>query len=262
MKIGIAQINCSPGDVKANLEKITQLTQSAKKKGCEVIIFPEMADTGYEMATIKNSASTWEEEPFKIIQQAAIKNNIRIVCGISERIKDKIYNSIVVINEQGNLLGKYQKTHLAAYPPFNEHRIITPGDSLAVIPIGGFKIGLMICYDLRFPEIARSLTLKGVDILVLCSAWPFPRLTHWETLIRARAIENQAYFIAANRVGSVGRVNFCGSSRIVDPYGVVVSSASEIREELIVGDLNKDTILSVREQMPVFSHRRSDLYEI
>ncbi|MBC8182217.1 hypothetical protein H8E88_13990 [candidate division KSB1 bacterium] len=260
MKTGIAQINCSPGDIKANLEKITQFTHSAKKHGCDVIVFPEMADTGYEMATIRNSASSWEEEPFKHLQQTAVKNDIGIICGISERIKDKIFNSIAVINEQGNLVGKYQKTHLAAYPPFNEDSIITLGDSLAIIPIGEFRVGLMICYDLRFPEIARSLALKGADVFVLCSAWPFPRLTHWETLIRARAIENQAYFVAANRVGSVGRIAFCGSSRIIDPYGVVVSSAAENREELIVGKINKETILSVRKQMPVFSHRRGDLY--
>ncbi len=262
MKIGIAQINCSRGDIQANLEKITRFTQSAKKTGCDITIFPEMSDTGYEMATIRNTASSWDEDPFKHLQETALNNDISIICGISERVKDKIYNSITAISQKGKLIGKYQKTHLAAYPPLNEDSIFTPGNSIKIITIGDFKIGLMICYDLRFPELSRSLVLKGADVLVLCSAWPFPRLIHWETLIRARAIENQAYFIAANRVGSIGTITFCGSSRIVDPYGIVVSSAAENREELIVGEINKETVLAVREQMPVFSHRRSDLYEI
>jgi len=95
---------------------------------------------------------------------------------------------------------------------------------------------------------------------VLCSAWPFPRLTHWKTLTCARAIENQAYFIAANRVGNDGTVTFCGSSCIVDPYGVIVASAAEDQEALIVGEINKDYLLSVRQRMPIFQHRRPDLY--
>ena len=262
MKIGIAQTNCFPGDIKANLNMITQFTQLAKNADCEVLVFPEMVDTGYDMATIKTDAKTWKEKPFKHLQQNARKNEMGIICGISERVKDKIFNSLVVFNQQGELIGKYRKTHLAAYPPFNEHNSISPGNSLEIITIGDFKIGLMICYDLRFPEIARSLVLKGANVLLLSSAWPFPRLIHWETLIRARAIENQAYFIAANRVGSVGKTTFCGSSRIVDPYGVVVSSAAENREELIIGEISKKTVLSVREQMPIFSHRREDLYEM
>jgi omega-amidase len=262
MKLGISQINCTPGDIEANLDKITQFTLLAKNTNCEVVVFPEMVDTGYNMATIKNDAKTWEEKPFKHLQQNARFNNMNIICGISEKEGNKIFNSIAAIDQQGELIGKYRKTHLAAYPPFNEHNSISPGNSLEIIPFGEFKIGLMICYDLRFPEIARSLSLKGANVLLLCSAWPFPRLIHWETLIRARAIENQAYFIAANRIGSVGRTTFCGSSRIVDPYGVVVSSAAENRETLIVGEISKQTVFDVREQMPIFSHRREDLYEL
>ena len=165
MKIGIAQINCSPGDIIANLDKITRFTQLAKSADCEVVVFPEMVDTGYDMSTIKKDASTWEDEPFKQLQQSARKNDMGIICGISERVKDQIFNSIAAFSQQGKLIGKYRKTHLAAYPPFNEHNIISPGTSLEIITIGNFKIGLMICYDLRFPEIARSLVLKGSDVL-------------------------------------------------------------------------------------------------
>ena len=262
MKIALAQIDCSPGNIKTNLEKISHFTKRAKKAASEIVVFPEMVDTGYLMPIIQDTASYWDGAPLKFLQKTAKENQIGIICGISEREEDHIYNSMVVIDQQGNLIGKYRKTHLAAYPPLNENSTIAAGNSLELLNINGFTFGLMICYDLRFPEMSRSLTLKGADTLILVSAWPFPRLSHWETLIRARAIENQVYFVAANRVGKDGENTFCGSSRIVDPYGVIVASAAENREELIIGEINKETVLSVREQMPIFKHRQKNLYEI
>jgi len=262
MKIAVAQIKCSLGDVSANISQIASLAQKAANKCCHVIVFPEMVDTGYEMSIIREKASTWDEAPFQSIQKIAADHGIHVICGISEKEGENIFNSIAAFNPKGELLGKYRKAHLAAYPPLDEDSCISPGNSLEIIEIGDMKWGLMICYDLRFPELSRSLVLKGAEVLVLCSAWPFPRVTHWKTLMCARAIENQSYFIAANRVGTDGMVTFCGSSCIVDPYGVIVSSAAEDREALIVGEISKDNLISVRQRMPIFLHRRKDIYEI
>ena len=262
MKIAVAQIKCSLGDVSANIDQIASLSQKAKEKGSDVIVFPEMVDTGYEMSIIREKASSWDEAPFQSIQKIAAENGIHIICGISEKEGDNIFNSIAAFNPNGELLGKYRKAHLAAYPPLDEDSCISPGNSLEIIQIGDMKWGLMICYDLRFPEMSRSLVLKGAEVLVLCSAWPFPRVTHWKTLTCARAIENQVYFIAANRVGTDGMVTFCGSSCIADPYGVIVASAAEDREALIVGEISKENLISVRNRMPIFLHRRKDIYEI
>ncbi len=262
MKIAVAQIKCSLGDVSANIDQIVSLSQKAKEKGSDVIVFPEMVDTGYEMSVIREKASSWDEAPFQSIKTIAADNGIHVICGISEREGEKIFNSIAAFNPKGELLGKYRKAHLAAYPPLDEDSCISPGNALEIVEIGGMKWGLMICYDLRFPELARSLVLKGAEVLVLCSAWPFPRVTHWKMLTGVRAIENQAYFIAANRVGTDGMVTFCGSSCIVDPYGVIVASAAEDREALIVGEISKDHLISVRQRMPIFQHRRADLYPI
>lgn len=262
MKIGIAQIDCTAGEVSFNLLKIVSYIEAAKMSECDVAVFPEMVDTGYDMAAIRETASSWDEDPFITIQQAVRKANIHVICGLSEKEQQAIYNTTVIFGPDGTLIGKYRKTHLASYPPLHEDRCISPGHSLKLVNIGGMKWGLMICYDLRFPEISRTLTLQGADVLLLCSAWPFPRLIHWNTLTRARAIENQTYFIAANRIGTDNSVTFCGSSRIVDPYGVIVSSAAENREELIVGDIRHTVIEDVRGKMRVFQHRREDIYEL
>ena len=262
MKIAVAQIKCSLGDITANIDRLSSLSQKAKEKGSDVIVFPEMVDTGYEMSVIREKASSWDEPPFQSIQNIAAENGIHVICGISERVRDKIYNSAVAFDPRGELLGKYRKAHLAAYPPLDEDSCITPGNTLEIIEIGDMKWGLMICYDLRFPEMSRSLVLNGAEVLVLCSAWPFPRVNHWKLLTCVRAVENQAYFIASNRVGSDGTVTFCGSSCIIDPYGVIVASAAEDQEALIVGEISKEYLLSVRNRMPIFQHRREDLYQI
>jgi omega-amidase len=262
MKIGIAQIECVAGDVSTNSLKIVSYIEEAKASECDVVVFPEMADTGYDMAAIRETASSWNEDPFITIQQAARKAKIHVICGLSEKEQQTIYNTTVVFGPDGAVIGKYRKSHLASYAPLNEDKCISPGNSLQLVNIGGMKWGLMICYDLRFPEISRTLTLQGADVLLLCSAWPFPRLTHWNTLIQARAIENQTYFIAANRIGTDNSVTFCGSSRIVDPYGVIVSSAAEEREELIVGEIRQKVIEAVRGKMRVFQHRRNDMYKL
>lgn len=260
MKIAVAQIKCFLGDVSANIDQIASLSQKAKEKGSDVIVLPEMIDTGYEMSVIRKKACSWDEAPFQSIQQIAKENAIHIICGISEKEGEKIFNSLAAFNSNGELIGKYRKTHLAAYPPLDEDSCISPGNALEIIEIGDMKWGLMICYDLRFPELSRSLVLKGAEVLVLGSAWPFPRVSHWKTLTCARALENQAYVIAANRVGTDGKLTFCGSSCIVDPYGVIVASAAEDREALIVGEINKENLISVRNCMPIFHHRRMDLY--
>ncbi|MCD4742017.1 MAG: hypothetical protein K8R67_06000 [Desulfobacteraceae bacterium] len=259
MKIGVIQMECALGNVDANMKKVSFYSSEARKKNFDLILFPEMVDTGYNMNIISKKASFWDENntenPFNLIKKAGKKNRIHIICNISEREDNKIYNTTLVVNPDGEVIGKYRKNHLADYPPLNEGSCITPGKTLEFVEINKIKFGLLTCYDLRFPEISRSLVLGGADALLLCSAWPFPRLIHWNTLIRARAIENQIYFIAANRVGSDGSVTFCGSSRIIDPYGVIISSASEYSEALISGEINLGTIKKVKEQMPVFQHR-------
>jgi omega-amidase len=261
MKISAAQIACALGDLDMNLRKIRDFVSRAKETGAELIVFPEMSDTGYSMPVIQKHATSWDKGAVPQLKAIAKKFSIAIICGISERADDAIYNSQVMIDENGEIVASYRKSHLFASAPIEEHKCFSPGKQLSNFTYGNFHFGLSICYDLRFPEFYRALACNnGVDVFVNSSAWPFPRVEHLRTLTVARAIENQSYIILSNRVGSDGSVPFCGSSAIVDPYGVIVAAASADREELISAELSKDVIESVRKRMPVLEHRRLDLY--
>lgn len=271
MKIAAAQISCTPGDLAANLRKIRDFSAQAKDAGAELILFPEMVDTGYSMPVIQKHATSWNEGAVPELKKIAKEFSIAIIAGVSDREGSRIYNSQAFIDANGNVIAKYRKTHLVTAAPLDERPYFTAGDAFASYKIdppsqgsgvaGKFNLGLGICYDLRFPEFYRTLTVEhGANILINSSAWPFPRVEHLRILAIARAIENQSYLIVANRVGTDDGVTFCGSSVIVDPYGVIVAAASADREELIYGDVRAEIIDSVRSRMAVFEHRRSDLY--
>ena len=261
MKIAIAQVSCSLGDLEANLRTIEQFAERSKQGGAELIVFPEMVDTGYAMTVIRDHAASWTEGAVPRLRDLARKLSLSVVCGLSERDHDCIYNSQVVISHEGEIMARYRKTHLFRPPPIAEDRCFTPGDQLSDFRLGNFCFGLSICYDLRFPEIYRQLAVaRQVNVFVISSAWPFPRIEHFRILARARAIENQSYVIAANRVGTDDGVTFCGSSAIIDPSGVTLAAASSDEEELIQADLSIEAVAEVRRRMDVFADRRPDIY--
>jgi omega-amidase len=261
MKIAAAQISCSLGDPDANVRKIRDFTSRAKDGAADLVVFPEMVDTGYSMPVIQTHAAPWNNGAVPELQEIAKTLSIAIISGVSEREDRAIYNSQVFIDARGEVVARYRKTHLFTAPPIEEHKCFSPGNTFTSFPIAGLRLGLSICYDLRFPELYRTLAVAhDVNVFLNSSAWPFPRVEHFRTLAIARAIENQSYVIVANRVGADDGVTFCGTSAIIDPYGVMIASASADREELVQAELSIDVINSVRDRMPVFEHRRRDLY--
>ncbi|MEY2490663.1 MAG: omega-amidase [Verrucomicrobiota bacterium] len=261
MKIAAAQIACALGDVDANVRKMRDFSARAKEGGAELIVFPEVADTGYAMPVIEACATPWSEGAVPELQKIAKSLSIAIICGVSERDGGSIYNSQVFIDAKGEVVGSYRKTHLFTGTPIGEDECFSPGSELRSFPFGELRLGLSICYDLRFPEVYRILAIeKAANVFILSSAWPFPRLEHFRTLAAARAIENQSYMIVSNRVGTDEGVTCCGSSAIIDPYGIVLASASTDREELIQVEVSEEAINSVRNKMAVFAQRRPDLY--
>lgn len=261
MKVAVAQISCALGDLSANVGKLRDCCIRAKKSGAELIVFPEMADTGYSMPVIREHARPWTEGAVPVLQETARDLSLNIICGVSERDGSSIYNSQAFINPDGKLGAKYRKTHLFESAPIEEHTCFAPGAELASFALQTFRVGLSICYDLRFPEIYRALACdQHADVLVISSAWPFPRVEHLRVLATARAIENQSYVVVANRVGTDGDVTFCGTSAIIDPYGIIVAAGSSDRDEIIYGELSAEVLRSVRNRMPVFTDRRPELY--
>jgi omega-amidase len=261
MKVAAAQISCVPGDIDANLHKIREFSSRAKEAGADLIVFPEMADTGYSMPAIQKHAASWSEGAVPELQKLAKELAIALVSGVSERDGDAIYNSQVFIDAGGAIAAKYRKTHLFTGTPVPENKCFSPGGGFSSFAFGGLRFGFSICYDLRFPEVFRTLAIEQqTKVFVLSSAWPFPRIEHFRTLIVARAIENQSYVIASNRVGTDDGVTCCGSSAIIDPYGVVVAAASTDREELVQAEISEEVLESVRSRMNVFGERRPDIY--
>ena len=261
MKIAAAQITCALGDLDANVRKMRDFSSRAKEAGADLVVFPEMADTGYVMPVIQKHATLWSEGAVPQLCEIAKALSIAIISGVSEREGTSIYNSQVSIDASGQIVASYRKTHLFSPAPIEEHKCFSPGSELVSFAAGQFRLGLTICYDLRFPEVYRTLACEeSVNVFIISSAWPFPRVDHLRTLATARAIENQSYLILSNRVGNDDGVTFCGSSAIIDPYGVTIAAASADREELIVGEISEEVVRSVREKMPVFAHRRCELY--
>jgi omega-amidase len=263
MKIAAAQISCALGDFDANLRKVRDFAALAKKSGAELVVFPEMVDTGYSMPAIQRHAKKWSEGAVPELQKIAKEVSIGIVAGISDRDDSSIFNAQVFVNEQGKILAKYRKTHLVTAAPLDERVCFSPGNEFVSCKIDKFNVGLSICYDLRFPEMARTLVVdRGANVIVNSSAWPVVRAEHLRILSLARAVENQSYFIIANRVGTDDGVTFSGSSVIVDPSGAILAAASPDREELIEAEISEQLIADVRSRVTVFAHRRAELYNI
>jgi omega-amidase len=262
MKVAVAQISCSLGDPETNLAKVRQFSRRAKEAGAELIVFPEMTDTGYSMSVIQKHAGHWKSGFVPGLQEIASEFSVGIVCGVSERDESSIYNSQVLVDAKGDRVAKYRKTHLYAVAPVEEQTCFAQGNSFASFALGDLRFGFSICYDLRFPELYRKLvTEQNVGAFLISSAWPFPRDEHFRVLAQARAIENQSYVIASNRVGKDDDLWFCGSSAVIDPRGVVIASASADREELIHADISQELVHSVRRRVESLAHRRPELYK-
>lgn len=261
MKIAAVQLVCTLGDVPANLKKVRDFCGHAKQEGVDLIVFPEASDTGYSMPVVHDLAKPWTEGAVPALQDMAKEFALTIVSGVAERVDEVIYNSQVFIDPRGEIVASYRKTHLFVLPPNDESACYSPGEKFVSVPVAEFRFGLSICYDLRFPEVCRALALEhGANVMVISSAWPNPRAAHLRALAVARAIENQSYLVLANRAGVDAGVTCCGLSAIIDPSGVLIASASEDREEMIVAEISEEVVRSARERMGVFAHRRPELY--
>jgi predicted amidohydrolase len=262
MNISVVQFDAKPGEVQFNLNKIKNILLSIKPGQTDVVVFPEMVDTGYEMKTIKECAVVWNDGHLNTIKKLAVKKEISIVIGLAERVNNKIFNSTAIIDKEGNLICKYRKTHLVTINPICEEKTISPGKKLGLFCLFGIKMGVMTCYELRFPEIARSLTLQGAKVLFVPSAWPLVRKDHFVILLAARAIENQIFIVTANRVGTDKDTTFAGNSMVIDPFGKILVQGNEGKEEILTTTVNLEDITNSRAQIQALKERRPDLYRL
>lgn len=182
------------------------------------------------------------------------------MAGSVSNLRDgRVYNTAMVFDRTGACIASYDKTHL--FTPMGEDNYYTPGDRLCTFSLDGVKCGLIICYDVRFPELTRSLTLPGLDMLFVVSQWPKVRTFHLRSLTTARAIENQMFLVCCNSCGTAGQTVYGGNSAIIDPWGETVALAGE-SEEILTADCDLQILENIRGSIPVFRDRRPSLYQI
>ena len=259
LTLSLAQIQIALGDPAANLAKAEAWSAEAARRGSDIIIFPEMWTTGCDWPNIDTLAAR-QAEVISHVADLAKKHNIWIngsMLALDEN--NRPANTSILFDPHGQPAGTYRKIHL--FGVMDEDQYLAAGNELITVETPWGQSGLAICYDLRFTEMFRTYALNGVNIVYLPAEWPHPRLAHWQTLLRARAIENQMYMVGVNAVGSDGTYTFFGHSAIIDPWGNAVIEGGE-SEVLLTATIETDQVAEVRQKIPVFNDRRPELYQL
>ena len=265
MRVAVAQIEPKLAEKERNLEACLARLDAAAAEGAELLVLPECALPGYMFDSAEEALPFAEEIPgpsTETLERESRRLGLHVVCGLLERDGDALRNSAVLVGPDG-LVGTYRKSHL---PFLGVDRFVVPGDELNVYdtPLG--RIGIEICYDLRFPEVTRTLALKGADIVAHPTNFPMAARLQTELITVARAAENRVYLLTANRVGKERWGEFCGWSQIVDPFGKRLAEAGETEEALLVADVelekarDKDYVIPGEYELYLFGHRRPELY--
>ncbi len=264
IKLALAQMSSKRENKKENLKKIEDLTVKAKAQGADLVVFPELALTGYVVRDqIYELAETIPGPSTQRIEEVAKKTGMHIIFGmpeVSEKTKATIYNTAVFIGPKG-FIGKYRKMYLPTHSVFEEKRYFRPGYQAAAFetPLG--RIGLCICYDLFFPEVTRLTRLKGAQLIVAISASPAVRRSYFEIITAARALENTAFLAYVNLVGVQDGLQFWGGSRLVSPTGDVVVKAKYDEEDFVICEVNYNDLRATETFIPTLRDLRPELFE-
>jgi deaminated glutathione amidase len=268
MRVAAVQLN-STNDKDRNLETARRLVREAAAAGAELVALPEKWNLLAPPAELEAGA---EELDGGVSTEAARgwarEHGIHVLAGsIGERVAaaDRLFNTSALIDPSGGLIAVYRKIHMfdveVGGVTYRESEAEQPGDEIVTAAAGAVEVGLTVCYDLRFPELYRILAVRGARLITVPSAFTLATgRDHWEVLLRARAIENQAFVLAPNQVGEAPPhyVSY-GRSMIVDPWGVVLSQAAD-RENVIVADLDLERQAAIRESLPSLANRRPEAY--
>ena len=245
MKIGLIQYSPKWEDKDANKEKITSILNE-ENSDVDLLIFPEMTLTGFTMQS-KTYAEEIEGESFAYFASLAEKFECDIIAGIIEHRSGKYFNTLIHIEKNGKQKNHYHKIHPFSFSDEDKH--FSAGDKPAITWLGDWKIGLSICYDLRFPELYRFYAKENVHLIINIANWPDTRIEHWSTLLKARAIENQCFVAGVNRVGKDPKLNYVGFSSVYDPMGKQIVAVKN-EERIIFAEIEKTEVEDVRGRLP------------
>lgn len=258
MRVVMVQWNAVAGDPQANLDKALALAKQVS--GADIIVFPELWTTGYT-AYLKGALSAdLFERSLNVLSEVARQTRANVIAGtVPEPAGSGSYNTLFVFGRSGEVRGRYRKIHL--FGPLGEKEVFQRGAAPGLVEIEGVLCGLMVCYDLRFPELARTLVLRGAQVIFVVAQWPLERSRHWRILLEARAVENQVFMIGVNSAGERDGVVFGGGSLVVGPWGDVLAEGGGAEGlfpvEIDIGEVNR-----VRARLPVLQDRIPEVYEL
>lgn len=260
MRVACLQMDMRLGEPDYNFSHAAHMIKDAMEKKPDVLILPETWNCGFfpkeglpDMADRDGARVKCE------IGALAKQYRVNIVAGSVANLRDgKVYNTAMVFDREGECVASYDKTHL--FTPMGEDGYFTPGDHTCRFTLDGVSCGLIICYDVRFPELTRSLTVPGLDMLFVVSQWPKVRTFHLRSLTTARAIENQMFVVCCNSCGKAGDTVYGGNSAVIDPWGETLALAGE-GEEILLCDCDRTVLDTIRTTIPVFRDRRPELYK-
>ncbi|MCX8129988.1 MAG: carbon-nitrogen hydrolase family protein [Clostridia bacterium] len=268
-KLAVCQMEVTE-DKKENIKKAVCLIKEAAENKAELVVLPEMFNCPYDNKMFPIFAEELDGgETVTALKEAAAQAGVYVAAGsIPESSENKIYNTSIIFDKKGSIIAKHRKMHLfdiniPGKIVFKESDILAPGDEVTVVDTELCKLGIAICYDMRFPELFRIMALKGAELVLVPGA--FNMVTgpaHWESLIRIRAVDNQVYVAAASPARNInsGYVAY-GNSMIAEPWGNIISRTDE-RESIIYADIDSAHMEKVRNELPLLKNRRTDIYEL
>jgi omega-amidase len=251
-----------------NLKNAQKMIEDSALQKADIIVLPEMFNCPYDSSCFSRFSEKYPGETGSLLSMLAALHSVYIIGGSTpERDGRSIYNTSYSFDREGTLIGKYRKIHLFDVEieggiRFKESETITAGRDTTVIETEFCKIGIAICYDMRFPELIRKMVLSGVEIIIVPAAFNMTTgPAHWHLLARTRALDNQVYFIAASpaRDEEAFYVAY-GHSLIADPWGRIISEAS-VNEEVIFSEIDLDFVDKIRRELPLLKHRREEVYK-
>ena len=269
VKVALCQMNVVDNKEK-NLRKASSMIAQCIKENVDFIVLPEMFNCPYSNDKFVEYAEVEKDsETLLKISDLSCKNNVYILAGsIPEKENDKLYNTSYLFDKEGDIIAKHRKMHLFDIDvkgkiTFKESDVLTAGDEFTTADTEFGKIGIGICYDIRFPELARIMAQKGASILFYPGAFNMTTgPAHWELLFKSRALDNQVYCVGvAPALNEDASYHSFGHSIVTSPWGEIIAEANE-KETLIISEIDLDEIKKIREELPLLKNKREDLYEI
>jgi len=256
VKAAIIQLDIHKGKPEWNLAIVKRRIASLARRGAQLILLPEMWSTGFAMDSVYRLSET-TPRVLEEMGRMSKKLNLVIIGSLPEKAEKRVWNTAYVVDNDGSIAGAYRKVHL--FTPSGEDRYFLPGDRAVVCKTSVGPVGLMICYDLRFPELCRSLAMQGAQIVAVLAQWPDERALHWKVLLRARAIENQLFILGANRCGADNDVVYAGRSSIISPWGEIQARAGR-KPALLSAPIDLSLVREARERIPCLAERVPEAY--